>query len=102
MARVTPNRPEVLNAWEARRRAPGRPKPWGAAIFSVTSKGVLVSQSGWPSLRGGGRTRTPVIALFETTEGETSENRKMTPNHPRSGNGMATSSPGWIGQGWAP
>ena len=33
---------------------------WGAAIFSTASKGVLVSQRGWPSLRGASSRRSPL------------------------------------------
>ena len=44
----------------ASRNSSTMPRPWGAAIFSVTSNGVLVSHSGWPSLRGAGSVRRPV------------------------------------------
>lgn len=59
MARVMPNRPEVLNAGEAR---------WVRDRDAVGDfeESVLVSQSGWPSLRGRGKTRTPVIGLYES------------------------------------
>jgi len=35
------------------------PRPSGAVSFSTISNGVLVSQCGWPSLRGGSRARMP-------------------------------------------
>ena len=37
------------------------PRPLGALIVSVTSNGVFVSQRGWPSWRGAGSARMPLM-----------------------------------------